>query len=125
MDGLERLALNPVADKGIAGVLLCNPTPFPVTIRPELPSAWFQPSEPSTERTYRASRMFYDGRPWLSGYPGEDSRAFGPVELEPFTWRSLPLESLPEAGQGRTVIHEIETSSVERRELNFAPESPA
>ncbi|WP_426517532.1 hypothetical protein ACPPVQ_00540 [Diaminobutyricibacter sp. McL0618] len=123
MDGLERLALNPVADKGIAGVLLCNPTPFPVTIRPELPGAWFQPAEPSTERTYRASRMFYDGRPWLSRYPGEDSLAFGPVELEPFTWRSMPLGALPEADDAPAVTHGIETSQVERRELNFAPES--
>jgi alpha-mannosidase len=122
MDGLEKLAGNPVADKNIAGVLLANPGATSLIIRPELPAAWFEATEPSTERTYRASRMFYDNRPWVSQYPGPRSIAFGPVELAPYSWRSIPLDELPEATEEPAVVHEIETLNFDRRELNFAPE---
>jgi hypothetical protein len=121
MDGLERLAQNPVADKNIKGVLLANPGATSLTVRPELPAAWFEPTVPSTERTYRASRMFYDNRPWVSQYPGGRSVAFGPIELAPHSWRSIPLGELPEATEPPAVTHHIDSVNFDRRELNFAP----
>jgi alpha-mannosidase len=121
MDGLEKIALNPVADKNIKGVLLANPGATSLTVRPELPAAWFESTEPSTERTYRASRMFYDNRSWASQYPGTNSISFGPVELAPYSWRSIPLDELPEATEPVAVVHEIEAINFDRRELNFAP----
>jgi hypothetical protein len=121
MDGLERVAMNPAADKNIAGVLLANPGATPLTVRPRLPAAWLEPTQPSTERSYRASRMFYDNRPWVGEFPGSSSVAFGPVELPPYSWRSIPLDQLPEASGGVVVVHEIEAINLDRRELNFAP----
>lgn len=122
MDGLERLALNPLEDKGIKGVLLCNPSPFPVTVHPELPAAWFTPRTAENERTVRGSRMFYGGRPWGREYPGPAPVRFGAIELDPHSWRSIPLEALPEAA-APLVSHTIESTTDERRELNFAPET--
>ncbi len=121
MDGLERLAQNPVADKGIARVLLVNPGPQPLTLHPELPAAWFTAREAATERTYRASRMFYDGRAWGSGFPGALSRAFGPVDLPPFSWKVITLTDLPPAVATPELAHLIEVDTAARRELNFAP----
>ena len=118
MDLLERLAQNPVADRGIKGVLLCNPGPHSITIRPELPESWFA-AKP--ERTYRANRMFYDGRSWGRRFPGTASKAFGPVDLPPRSWKTLPLGMLPPAETAATVRHEKRVESVERREANFAP----
>jgi len=118
MDGLERLAKNPVADRGIKGVLLCNPGPHPITVWPVLPESWFAAT---AERTYRASRMFYDGRPWGRRFPGTGSRAFGPVDLPPHSWKTVPFEKLPPAESAPTVRHETRVENVERREVNFAP----
>jgi hypothetical protein len=118
MDTLERAAQNPLADRGIKGVLLCNPGPHPITVRPELPGSWFSAG---TERTYRASRMFYDGRPWVARFPGAGSRAFGPVHLPPHSWKTLPLADLPSAESGSSVRHAMEVETIERREANFAP----
>lgn len=120
MNGLERLARNPLADRGLKGVLLCNPGAHPITVRPELPAIWFSDAARS-ERTYRASRMFYDGRPWGSRFPGAAARAFGPVELPPHSWKTLAFEDLPPAKSAATVRHEIMVLSIERREANFAP----
>jgi hypothetical protein len=122
MDGLERLALNPVADKGIKGVLLCNPSPFPVTVHPELPADWFAPRVAETERTVRASRMFYDRRPWGREYPGREPVQFGAIDLAPHSWRSIPLHDLPDP-TAPTVSHTIESEHVARRELNVEAET--
>jgi hypothetical protein len=121
MDGLERLAQNPVADKGIARVLLANPGPQPLTLHPELPAAWFVAREAATERTYRASRMFYDARSWGGGFPGAQARAFGPVELPPFGWRIMELTELTPAAASPELGHTLEVDTAARRELNFAP----
>jgi alpha-mannosidase len=120
MDGLESLSKNPVADRGIKGVLFCNPGPHPITIRAELPASWFTAAN---ERTYRASRMFYDGRPWGARFPGIGSRVYGPVHLPPHSWKTLPFADLPSAESGPGVRHEIRAVTVERREVNFAPVS--
>lgn len=117
MDRLELLARNPVADRGIKGVLLCNPGPHPIIVRPDLPASWFDPPE----RTYRANRMFYDGRPWGERFPGAASRHFGPVQLPPFSWKTLPLASLPAPEGASEVTHEVAVKTIERREVNFAP----
>jgi hypothetical protein len=66
--------------------------------------------------------MFYDNRPWIAKYPGNRSIAFGPIELAPYSWRSIPLEELPGATEGIAVVHEIDAIHLDRRELNFAPE---
>jgi alpha-mannosidase len=121
MDGLESLARNPKADKGLKGILLCNTGPDPLTIRPELPEAWLNMSDPATERTYRASRMFYNGRSWGSRFPGGKTRLFGPVTLPPFSWKTLPFVDLPRPESQILVGHEIEVERIERREVNFAP----
>jgi alpha-mannosidase len=120
MDGLERLAQNPVADKRVKAVLLCNAGPYPVTMRPALPESWFGPPEPSTERTYRASRMSYDNRSWESAFPGDASRSFGRVELKPFSWQTVPLDQLPKPEPTTGLSHRVESQAVERREENFA-----
>jgi hypothetical protein len=120
MDRLEKLAKNPVADRGLKGVLLCNPGPHPVTVRPELPAAWFTPNA-ATDRTYRASRMFYDGRSWTAAFPGAAARGFGPIHLPPRTWKTLPFEDLPPAELTPLVRHRMKVERVERREANFAP----
>jgi alpha-mannosidase len=120
MDGLERLAGNPVADRGLKGVLLCNPAPTPVTIRPELPAAWLT-EHAASERTYRANRMFYDGRPWGAHFRGAGTRAFGAVHLPAHSWRTLSFGELPKADILPTVTHETKVERIERREANFAP----
>jgi hypothetical protein len=120
MDGLERLAGNPVADKGIKGVLLCNPTPHPVSIRPTVPADWFRTDTPETERTARAGRMFHHNRSWGREFPGTDARGFGAIELPANSWRSIPLSELPPAPLEPSVSHSVETSHIQRRELNFA-----
>lgn len=121
MDGLERLAGNPPADRGIERVLLVNPGQEPLTIRPELPADWFLEATPANSRSYRASRMFYDGLSWGSRFPGPNPRAFGPVHLPPSSWRILPLTDLPPPEETSEVSHVIEAASAARRELNFAP----
>ncbi len=123
MDGLERLAQNPVADKGIGAVLLVNPGAEALTLRPELPAEWFAAREAATERTYRASRMFYDCRSWGERFPGANARAFGPVQLPPFSWKVLKLDDLPAAEETPQLAHVIELDVSARRELNFAPAS--
>ena len=121
MDALEKLAGNPIADKGIARVLLANPGPQALTVLPELPAAWFAPREPATERSYRASRMFYDGRAWGHGFPGAAAQVFGPIELPPFSWRVVDLTDLPPAVPACGLDHALEVDTTARRELNFAP----
>jgi alpha-mannosidase len=120
MNALERLAQNPPADRGLKGVLLCNPGPYPIVVRPELPASWFSAAA-KTERTYRASRLFYDGRSWGRNFPGAAARSFGPVELPPHSWKTLPFEDLPPAETSPAVRHEIMVLATERREANFAP----
>jgi len=80
MDGLERLAGNPVADKGIAGVLRCNPTGYHRTVALDLPDSWFAAPTAAIERTYRASRMAYENRPWRVPGPDERRRRFGSID---------------------------------------------
>jgi alpha-mannosidase len=121
MDGLERLAGNPVADRGIARVLLVNPGAEPLAVRPELPADWFAERTPASDRSYRASRMFYDGRSWGGRFPGAAPRAFGAVELSPFSWKIISLSDLPPPSTVREISHHIEEDSCARRELNFAP----
>ena len=121
MDGLERLAGNPVADRGIARVLLVNPGPEPLTIRPELPAAWFADRTRASERSYRASRMFYDGRSWGESFPGVNPRVFGPVVLARQSWQIVDLTKLPAPDAQSVIHHDIEVDTKVRRELNFAP----
>lgn len=119
MDALERLAQNPVADRGIKGVLLCNPGPHPITVCPELPDAWFTKNA-AFERTYRANRMFYDARSWGTRFPGVNGRVFNPVELPPFSWKVLPMDELSMATATKRLSHTVEVETIARREVNFA-----
>jgi len=123
MDALERLAENPLADKGLKGVLLANPGQSSITIWPELPEAWFAPATPISERTYRASRMFYDGRPWTRCFTAGKTRSFGPVELPPASWKMILLDKLPPPPRTPELHHQIEVQEIKRREANFAPEA--
>lgn len=123
MDALERLAQNPVADKELKRVLFANPGPTPLTIRPELPEAWFAPPEPSNERSYRAGRMFYDGRPWTPRFTSGETRTFGPLELPPASWQVIALDQLPPPPPTPGLCHRMETLEINRREANFAPET--
>jgi hypothetical protein len=119
MDGLERLAGNPVADKGIAGVLVYNPTAYPRTVALDLPDAWF--AEPAaTERTYRASRMAYQNRPWRGPAPDEPRREFGPISLAPGAWRIVGVDDLPAPVFPGQPTHEVIRHQRATRELNFA-----
>ena len=120
MDALERLAGNPVADKGIAGVLVCNPTGSHRTVTLDLPGAWFAERTPATERTYRAARMAYENRPWRVPAPDEPRRWSGPVDLAPGTWRIIGLDDLPEPVFAEPPTHRIVRRRASARELNFA-----
>ena len=120
LDGLERLAGNPGADKGIAGVLVCNTTDYQRTVALDLPEEWFAERTPATERTYRASRMAHQNRPWRVPAPDEQRRAFGPVQLAPRQWRILPLDGLPAPVFPDQPTHEIVHHHTAARELNFA-----
>jgi hypothetical protein len=123
MDALERLAQNPVADKGFKGALFANPGALPITIWPELPEAWFAPAEPISERTYRASRLFYDGRPWTRRFTCGKTRSFGPVQLPPASWKVIALDKLPAPTPTPDLFHRIEAREIKRREANFSPEA--
>ncbi len=124
LDALERLAGNPPADKGIKGVLLANPAPYPVAIQPVLPDAWFADSDNAIGRTYRASRMHYQGRSWGHEFPGDSGRAFASVTLPPQSWKSIALGDLvPVADTSPVLSHTITTTSQRGRELNFATET--
>jgi hypothetical protein len=120
MDALERLAGNPVADKGIAGVLVCNPTEHSRTVTLDLPEAWFAAPTPANERTYRASRMAYENRPWRTPAADEPRRTFGPIELAPGAWQIIGLDSLPEPVFPHQPSHELVRHRTSARELNFA-----
>jgi alpha-mannosidase len=111
MQQLERLAANASAGRGVKGVLLCNTGPQPVTVHPVLPEAWFD-DEPSTDRTYRASRMSYDGRSWESGFPGRRARSFGPIELSPVSWKIVPVERLPAPEATSDLSHQLEAQTL-------------
>lgn len=115
MDGLERLAGNSAADRGVAAVLICNTGPDALTVSPVLPAAWF--TDP--QRTYRASRMVYDGRSWEARFAADDARLFGPVELLPFSWRVVPLDRLPQSVPV-ALSHRVESEAITRRETNIA-----
>ena len=120
MDGLERLAGNPVADKGIASVLLCNPTAYHRTVALDLPDAWFAEPNAAIERTYRASRMAYENRPWRVPAPDEPRRMFGPVDLAPGAWRIVGVDGLPAPVYPGQPTHELIRHHESTRELNFA-----
>jgi len=120
MDALERLAGNPVADKRIAGVLVCNPTQHPRTVTLDLPDTWFAAPTPANERTYRASRMAYENRPWRRPAPDEPRRVFGPVELAAGAWQIIAIDDLPEPDFPDQPSHEIVRHPTSARELNFA-----
>jgi alpha-mannosidase len=132
MDALERLAGNPVADKGVTRVLLCNPSLQPISVYPELPEAWFfEPNglgehayqasriDVASERTYRASRMAYEGGPRWDGSAVEGARVFGRLDLPPRSWRSIPLDELP-SPPSKALVHRLDGDTIERRELNRA-----
>ena len=108
MDALEQLAGNPLANRQIAAVLLCNASSEPVVIRPEIPESWIGDQPVSTSRTYRASRMTYANRTWETMRQAE-LQTVGPIELAPLSWRVIPIDRLPEASDAGTVFHRIET----------------
>lgn len=120
MDALERLAGNPVADKGIAGVLVCNPTAYHRTVALDLPVGWFAEPTPANERTYRASRMAYENRPWRVPGPDEPRRRLGPIDLTPMSWRIVGLDDLPAPLFPGQPTHEVVQQRGSARELNFA-----
>lgn len=119
MDALERLAGNPPADKGIGGVLVCNPTPYRTEAALDLPAAWFDETSPATERTYRASRMTYENRPWRTPPPDERRRYLGTIALEPLSWRVIGREDLPAPSPAGRLTHQVIEETGSARELNF------
>jgi hypothetical protein len=119
MDALERLAGNPPADRQIAAVLLCNASPEPVVVRPELPESWVGEQPPSTSRTYRASRMTSANRTWETIPAASETHAFGPVELAPLSWQIVPIDRLPEANEPGGIAHRIETKAGPREDRGF------
>jgi hypothetical protein len=112
MDALETLAGNPVADKGITAALFCNPSPYPRVVRPDLPEAWFQESA-SSERTYRARRMYYEGRPWRHLLAGERTRVPDPIELAARSWQIVPLEQLATSTETTNLSHVIREETLD------------
>jgi hypothetical protein len=107
MDALETLAGNPVADKGVAGALLCNPSPYRRIVRPTVPEAWFD-ARSASERTYRARRMYYENRPWRRVLSGERTRTTDPITLAPHSWQIIPLDRLAIGADDSALSHTIE-----------------
>jgi alpha-mannosidase len=116
MDALERLAGNPPADRQIAAVLLCNTSPEPVVVRPEIPESWVGEQPRSTSRTYRASRMTYANRTWEASPQSAETQRFGPVELAPLSWRIIPIDRLPGTNEAGTIVHRTETTVGSRQD---------
>jgi hypothetical protein len=58
-------------------------------------------------RTYRASRVAYDGRPWEPGFPGDDGHVFAPVTVPGRSWVVEPIERLARF-EPRLLRHAIE-----------------
>lgn len=121
MDGLERLAGNPVADRGVKGVLLVNPGPHTVRVRPRVNPAWLTGEGRVGERTYRASRMMFNGRSWEPAADAESER-YELVDLEPHSWRAIDLSSLTVDQKPSPVTHGLE--SVTRILSNMNPDAP-
>jgi len=120
MDALERLAGNPATDKRFAAVLVCNPTEYARSVTLDLPGAWFAEPAAATERTYRASRMAYENRPWRTPGPDDPRRMFGPIELAAGAWQIIGINDLPEPSFANQPSHEIVEQQKSARELNFA-----
>jgi len=119
MDALEQLAGNPLADRQIAAVLLCNASSEPVVIRPEIPDSWIGDQPVSSSRTYRASRMTYANRTWETSPQPSETQRFGPVELAPLSWRIVPIDRLPEANEAGAIVHRTETKAGSRQDPGF------
>ncbi len=117
MDALERLAGNPAADKGISGVLVCNPTEYSRTAVVSVPEAWLAEPKPDTERTYRTNRMFFENRPWARR-PGTRLAQFGPVELAPMSWQVIGVKELGAARYSEDLAHDRISRSTSARRLN-------
>ncbi|GAA4342212.1 hypothetical protein GCM10023087_01410 [Microbacterium rhizosphaerae] len=94
MDALDRLAENPLADRGMSGILVCNTSDHIREEYVEVPAAWIEPQTTATERTYRASRLMSGNRSW-DRRPGEPLRTLGPIRVEAGTWRIIGLDELP------------------------------
>lgn len=110
MSGLEALAQNPLADRGLSGVLVVNAATHDRTMYPEISNAWFRNVGAEGERTYRAQRMAYDGRPWRVRLPEDDVRCIGPIEMPARSWRVIPLDQLPSSEDHDAVSHTLEES---------------
>jgi len=121
MNALERLAQNPPAGKGFSAVLVCNPTRYPRTSAVELPTTWFDAPTPATERTYRASRMGYESRPWRIRGVEESARTVGPVHLPAMSWQVLDLAELTPADFPGQPTHQTIEQGVTSRTINFGP----
>ncbi|MBM7831262.1 hypothetical protein JOE59_001967 [Agromyces cerinus] len=107
MSGLEALAENPPADRGLSGVLVVNAADHARTVHPEIPEAWFRDARPAGERTYRARRMAYDSRPWRVRLPNDEVRRVQGIELPARSYRIVPFAEL-RGVQSSTIQHHTE-----------------
>ncbi len=92
---MQQLAGNPVAWDTIEGVLLYNPGGSKVSITPQVPDDWFIPS--------KRIEIWMMGGDRFERAP-QKGNFYGPYELEPFSWKKIPLNQLKAANTGKNIL---------------------
>jgi len=93
MDALERVAGNPLADRGVRGVLVCNTTDQVLEECVDVPKYWIDPQPVATNRSYRSSRLMPGNRSW-DRRNRETLHRIGPFRIEPRSWRVIPVDGI-------------------------------
>jgi alpha-mannosidase len=94
---LEQLSKNPLQSEQPEGVLLINPSPFPITHDLHIPASFTWKG-----RHLAAQRM---GQDVLHCEPRtQDGPSCGLVDLPPFSWRKIPLAMLQAAAPSPDIV---------------------
>jgi hypothetical protein len=105
---LESLAQNPASAHHQDGVLVVNSTPVQRKEFLQIPDVWFLEG-----KRLRTARMA-----WNSRHDEPNSAPFyGPVEIDPYSWKSISLKSLKKVIQQNKVKHGIVESVTPDLEL--------
>ena len=106
---LEELASNPHSSDNQYGVLVVNPSPLKNKSYFEIPEWWQK--EGKRHRTARLS--------WHNRNPhGLPSSKYGPIEMEPYSWKFFNFDVLPKAEKQTEVIYGEDKKVSEIQRLN-------
>ena len=119
MSALDNLAGNPTEDRGGDRVLIVNASDAAVDVALPARDGAFAIPFPAAERTYRASRLSYDNRPWVAYDPVMTSQKTI-ASLSPSSWvvRSAKGLQAGNANSGR-IVHSSSDSVSHIRTQNF------